>query len=70
MPTLLLFADRDAVSMRHIAEFFALFEGGVRDARLARSTALRTGQVSDSAGLHALQFRPRAEHGPRNRSLS
>ncbi len=31
-PTLLLFADHDAVSMRHIAEFFALFEGGVRDA--------------------------------------
>ena len=32
MPTLLVFADHDAVSMRHIAEFFALFEGGVRDA--------------------------------------
>jgi pimeloyl-ACP methyl ester carboxylesterase len=32
MPTLLVFADHDAVSMQHIAEFFALFEGGVRDA--------------------------------------
>jgi pimeloyl-ACP methyl ester carboxylesterase len=32
MPTLLMFADHDAVSMRHIAEFFALFGGGVRDA--------------------------------------
>ena len=32
MPTLLLFADHDAVSMRHIAEFFELFGGGVRDA--------------------------------------
>jgi pimeloyl-ACP methyl ester carboxylesterase len=32
VPTLLLFADHDAVSMRHIAEFFALYEGGVRDA--------------------------------------
>jgi hypothetical protein len=32
MPTLLLFAHHDAVSMRHIAEFFALFGGGVRDA--------------------------------------
>jgi pimeloyl-ACP methyl ester carboxylesterase len=31
MPVLLLFADHDAVSMRHIAEFFALFGGGVRD---------------------------------------
>lgn len=42
-PTLLLFADHDAISMRHIAEFFALFDGGVRDAgwegkpRLARA---------------------------------
>lgn len=32
MPTLLVFADHDAVSMKHIAEFFALFEGGIRDA--------------------------------------
>jgi pimeloyl-ACP methyl ester carboxylesterase len=32
LPTLLLFADHDAVSMSHIAEFFALFGGGVRDA--------------------------------------
>lgn len=31
MPTLLLFADHDAISTRHIAEFYALFEGGVRD---------------------------------------
>jgi len=31
MPTLLLFADHDAVSTRHIAEFFALFDGGLRD---------------------------------------
>jgi pimeloyl-ACP methyl ester carboxylesterase len=30
-PTLLLFADHDGVSTAHIAEFFALFEGGVRD---------------------------------------
>jgi pimeloyl-ACP methyl ester carboxylesterase len=32
VPTLLLFADHDAVSTGHIAEFFALFGGGVRDA--------------------------------------
>jgi pimeloyl-ACP methyl ester carboxylesterase len=32
VPTLLVFADHDAVSMKHIAEFFALFEGGIRDA--------------------------------------
>jgi pimeloyl-ACP methyl ester carboxylesterase len=32
VPTLLLFADHDGVSTRHIAEFFALFGGGLRDA--------------------------------------
>ena len=32
MPTLLLFADHDAISMKHIAEFYSLFGGGVRDA--------------------------------------
>lgn len=31
MPTLLLVADHDAVSTKHIAEFFALFGGGVQD---------------------------------------
>jgi pimeloyl-ACP methyl ester carboxylesterase len=31
MPALLLFADHDAVSTKHIAEFFALFGGGVQD---------------------------------------
>lgn len=32
VPTLLLFADHDAVSMKHIAEFYSLFGGGVKDA--------------------------------------
>jgi pimeloyl-ACP methyl ester carboxylesterase len=31
MPALLLFADHDGVSMKHIAEFYALFGGGVKD---------------------------------------
>jgi pimeloyl-ACP methyl ester carboxylesterase len=31
VPTLLLFADHDGVSTQHIAEFFALFDGGLRD---------------------------------------
>lgn len=31
MPVLLIFADHDSVSMRHIAEFFALFGGGIRE---------------------------------------
>lgn len=32
MPALLVFADHDAISMQHVASFFALFGGGVRDA--------------------------------------
>ena len=32
MPTLLLFADHDAISARHIAVFYGLFGGGVKDA--------------------------------------
>lgn len=32
VPTLLVFADHDAVSTKHIAEFYALFGGGLRDA--------------------------------------
>jgi pimeloyl-ACP methyl ester carboxylesterase len=34
VPTLLLFADNDAVSMKHIAEFYVLFGGGTRDGGL------------------------------------
>ncbi len=32
VPTLLIFADHDAVSLAHIAEFFSLFGGGLKDA--------------------------------------
>lgn len=31
MPVLLLFADHDSGAMQHIAEFFALFGGGVSE---------------------------------------
>jgi len=31
MPVLLVFADNDSVSQRHVAEFFALLGGGVRE---------------------------------------
>ena len=31
MPALLLFADHDAISTKHIAEFYALFGGGLKD---------------------------------------
>ena len=31
MPVLLVFADNDSVSQKHVAEFFALLGGGVRE---------------------------------------
>jgi pimeloyl-ACP methyl ester carboxylesterase len=31
MPVMLIYADHDAVSTRHIAEFFALLGGGLKD---------------------------------------
>lgn len=34
MPTLLIFADHDAASMKHTAKSFALFGGGLRNAGL------------------------------------
>src|SRR5215467_13058339 len=38
MPVLLLFADNDSVSQKHIAEFFALLGGGVKEhAQLSKS---------------------------------
>ena len=31
MPVLLVFADNDSISQKHIAEFFALLGGGVKE---------------------------------------
>jgi hypothetical protein len=31
MPVLLVFADNDPVSQKHVAEFFALLGGGVKE---------------------------------------
>ena len=31
MPALLVFADNDSVSQKHVAEFFALLDGGVKE---------------------------------------
>ena len=31
MPVLLVFADNDSVSQKHVAEFFALLDGGVKE---------------------------------------
>jgi pimeloyl-ACP methyl ester carboxylesterase len=50
-PTLLLFADHDAVSTRHIADFFALFGGGVRDAGWGRNASVLSRTACDRAGL-------------------
>ena len=56
MPTLLLFADHDAVSMHHITEFFALFGGGVRDPELAGRTAIRRARLAIVPGYTHYNF--------------
>ena len=70
MPTLLLFADHDAVSMRHIAEFFALFDGGVRDAGWEGTPKARPRSTRDRAGLHPLQLWHGPGHRARDRGVS
>ena len=69
VPTLLLFADHDAVSTRHIAEFFALFDGGVRDPGWEGKPQVRPRTTRDRAGLHALQLWPGTGHRAGDRGL-
>ena len=47
MPTLLQFADHESVSMRHVAEFFALFGGSVR------RVSSRRRRLAEPADAHA-----------------
>ena len=70
MPTLLLFADHDAVSMRHIAEFFALFGGGVRDAGWEGKPKYARARLAIVPGYTHYNFGQGTGHGARDRSLS
>jgi pimeloyl-ACP methyl ester carboxylesterase len=68
MPVLLIFADHDSVSMRHIAEFFALFGGGIREPGWIDPQFSRT--AVNHSRLFALQFGPGAGGGASDREVS
>ena len=55
MPVLLVFADNDSVSQKHIAEFFALLGGGVREPGWL-NTQLSKSRLAVVPGLQSLQF--------------
>jgi len=54
MPALLVFADNDSMSQKHVAEFFALLGGGVK-AGLAEHATVRVA-AGGCAWLQPLQF--------------
>jgi hypothetical protein len=45
MPVLLVFADNDSISQKHIAEFFALLGGGIKEPGW-RNTQLSTSRLA------------------------
>lgn len=69
MPTLLLFADHDAVSMKHIAEFFALFGGGVRDAGYEGQPHYARARLAIVPGYTHYNFGMGPGHRSRDRGL-
>ena len=69
VPTLLLFADHDAVSMRHIAEFFALFDGGVRDAGWEGKPKYARARLAIVPGYTHYNFGHGTGHGAGHRGL-
>ena len=55
MPLLLVFADNDSISQKHIAEFFALLGGGVEEPGLAEHAVIEVA-AGGRAWLQPLQF--------------
>lgn len=62
MPVMLAFADHDAVSTRHIAEFFALMGGGLKDAGW-QNTQLTNARLSIIPGYSHYNFGTAPELG-------
>jgi pimeloyl-ACP methyl ester carboxylesterase len=63
MPVLLLFADNDSVSQQHIAEFFALLGGGVKEPGW-RNTQLSKARLAIVPGYSHYNFVGARELGP------
>jgi pimeloyl-ACP methyl ester carboxylesterase len=64
MPVMLAFADHDAVSTRHIAEFFALLGGGLKDAGW-QNTQFTNARLSIIPGYSHYNFGTAPELGVR-----
>jgi pimeloyl-ACP methyl ester carboxylesterase len=63
MPVLLAFADNDSVSQKHIAEFFALLGGGVKEPGW-QNTQLSRARLAVIPGYSHYNFATAAELGP------
>ena len=63
MPVLLVFADNDSVSQKHIAEFFALLGGGVKEPGW-QNTQLSKARLAIVPGYSHYNFISAAELGP------
>jgi pimeloyl-ACP methyl ester carboxylesterase len=63
MPVMLVFADNDSVSQKHIAEFFALLGGGVKEPGW-RNTQLSRARLAIVPGYSHYNFANATELGP------
>jgi len=63
MPVMLVYADHDAISTRHIAEFFALLGGGLRDPGW-ENTTLTSARLAIVPGYSHYNFHTAPELGP------
>jgi hypothetical protein len=63
MPVFLVFADNDSVSQKHIAEFFALLGGGVKEPGW-RNTQLSRARLAIVPGYSHYNFITSVELGP------
>jgi pimeloyl-ACP methyl ester carboxylesterase len=63
MPVMLMYADHDAISTRHIAEFFALLGGGLKDPGW-QNTQLTTARLAIVPGYSHYNFFTAPELGP------
>ena len=63
MPVMLVYADHDAISTRHIAEFFALLGGGLKDPGW-QNTQLTNARLAIVPGYSHYNFTTAPELGP------
>jgi pimeloyl-ACP methyl ester carboxylesterase len=63
MPVMLVYADHDAISTRHIAEFFALLGGGLKDPGW-QNTQLTNARLAIIPGYSHYNFATAPELGP------